>query len=52
MTLVSIGADRIFVGEADDGLGGEMKNDLGSELLHGALKRDGIADVAADVFDD
>jgi hypothetical protein len=29
-----------------------MKNDLGSELLHGALERDCIADVAANVFDD
>ena len=33
------------------GVGGEVEDDLGFEVLHGAIKRGGIADVTAEVFD-
>jgi hypothetical protein len=45
-------ADGIFVRVADQRLSGEVEDDLGCELLHGAIQRDGVADIAADVFDD
>ncbi len=46
------GADGVVVGVADEGLGGEVEDDLGSEAGESFVEGGGVADVAADVFDD
>ena len=40
------------VGVADERLGGQVEDDFGGEVLQGGLEGGGVADVAADVFDD
>jgi hypothetical protein len=48
MTFVS----QVPMGSADEWLGGQVENYLGGEVLKGALEGGGVANVAANVFDD
>jgi len=47
-----VSADGVFVGEADEGLGGHVEDDFGGEVMEGWIEGGGVADVTADVFDD
>jgi hypothetical protein len=46
-----VSGDGIVAGDADGRLGSEVEDDLGGEVLEGAVEGCGVADVSAEVFD-